>query len=461
MAADKAVPPSRFGPLLTALRATSRAELVVGVGLLLVVSATFATPSLVGLDSPKAAAASYMAAEAHADGAALTAASDIRADLAGSADATLLDQRAIKAALAEPGTRPSSIQVSEPHVDGNSASAEVTYREGDATRHARLSLERVFPLLRLHGVWKVKVQPALVTLQVPAAAGDLTVDGIPVHLPTGRSATLALFPGRHLFSSTGPGLLVAQTVGGDFTAATPSGQTVPLKLTTPGAAAAAKAVAAAFAACSGEATAGPSACPQTFTGFGAPTLTWTLVGDPFGGASLKADPSSGIVTVLGHFQMVANADYAGRVAHRASSGGYMVQLQPSAGSFRAGPISAHDVPADSRPLEATDQAILASVGAALTNCARSTQANPPDCPQSIAGEGTNIQWTVQGDPVADAQVVFDGDLASFKVTGTLHLTLDYDSQFFGFTRHLTDALSFPYLADVYWDGHQPVVVTIR
>jgi hypothetical protein len=445
--------------LIEALRGSPRRELAIGVALLVAAVGGFAGPAVLGLDSPAVAAQAYISGLARSDASMVAGASEVRMDLAGPVDATLLDEHALGSALANQVGRPTSIHISDPTVDGNLASVQASYRIGDTTRHLTLNLERVFPILRLHGAWKVRVVPALLQVAVPPAAGDLTVDGISVRLPTGKAALVAVFPGDHIISTTGGSLIAGQSV--PLVAAGPSTQkAIALKLTPAGVVAAAKAVSAAFASCSGQTSPAPAGCPQTYSGQGSSSLSWTLVGDPNSGAALKVDPTTGFVQLFGHYQMVATSGDGDQVAHRPSSGGYALQLQPAGATFKSGPITSATVPAATRPAAAADQPMLDLVRAALAKCGRMTVASPPDCPQTIGRSATNVSWSLQGDPMTGSAVSFDPEIESFLVAGRVTLGYQYDTSLLGIALHNEGVSEYPFTAHLFWDGKQPILVTI-
>lgn len=62
----------------------------------------------------------------------------------------------------------------------------------------------------------------------------------------------------------------------------------------------------AFTACAATASASPADCPQTLVLVVANLSSWTLNGDPLADATVAFDPSTGVITVSGTFQMTAN-----------------------------------------------------------------------------------------------------------------------------------------------------------
>ena len=461
----------RRGKTTDASQGSSRVEVAVTAVLIVASAATFLGPASLGDDGPKPVTQAYLSGELRADAAAVNSATNIHTDRAGSADSSLLDERALRAALANQVSPPSSIQVGEPKVTGNVASLDVAYRAGDATQHIKLTLDRVFPLLRLHGIWKVRVEPSFLRVQVPPAAGDVTVDGLAVHVPAGRPATIAVLPGQHLLSTTGGALIAGEsdpycppTKACRWLGIDPAGsaqqQRIGLKLTPAGMAAAAKAVTAAFASCSGPAAPGPTACPQTFAGFGASSISWSLVGDPNSDAQLGVDAATGAVQVFGQYRMIATADYGIGVSHEPSGGAYSLLLKPAGTAFTPGPIASATLPLANRPAAATDQGMFDVVRAALAKCAQMTVASPPDCPQTVNANASNVSWSIQGDPMAGSAVAFDPATDSFQVAGRMTLRYQYDSSLLGIALHNDGVSDYPFTAHLFWDGQQPILVTI-
>ena len=439
----------------TIRRGSSRQEALVTLGLLVAAIVGFGAPATFGTDSPRSAAVAYLSAASRADAAGMLEASDVRPELAGKVDASLLDEAALKEALPTLMGKPADVQVGEPSPT-DPVSVAASYRVADATHQVRLTLDKVFIPLRVHPVWKVRVLPAVFSAQVAAAAGDLTVDGRRVPGSAGKSVSVAVFPGLHVLSTTGGPLMVGE--GSPYDTASTSGlpATVFLKLTPLGDTAVHEAVNAAFKGC----TTGSSSCSPEALGAGSkPTLT--LVGDPLNGATDKPDPI-GVVNVFGHFHFVETVGSGVDTRHLPVSGGYSLKLRPSGNGFTPGPPSPYATVSPAiRPVGAGDQAILDAVRPALVTCAAAMVAKPADCPQTINANATDVQWTLQGDPLAGATVTFDPDADLFKVAGRLTMGVSYNSSLLGIGLHTDSSAIFPFTADLFWDGSKPVLVTIQ
>lgn len=435
-------------------RGGSRPERLATLALVLVAVVGFTIPEAWGQDDPRTAVQAYLAAAARGDAGAMLAASDVRTDLIGKVDVALLDQAALKAALPTLLGNPTSISVG-PASSTLPVSVGASYRAGDATHQVRLTLDRVFPLLRIHAAWKVKVVPAVLKTQVPAAAGDLTVDGRRVAGSAGKPMTIAVFPGQHVLSVSGGELLADQ--GSPYDSEVPSlaNGVVALRLTPAGEAASAKAVVASFATC----VASRSNCAPEDFGAGTQAAL-QLVGDPSSGTAVKPD-STGAVIVVGHVQLIETVGSGTLATHSPVGGGYVLKLTPSGDHFTAGSISYQpSAPGATRPAGATDQAILGVVGPALQKCIATAEANPPDCPQAVYASASNVQWTLQGDPLAGATLSFDPSLSLFKVQGRMTVGLSYDSSILGVGLHNDTSEVVPYTAELFWDGQKPVLVAI-
>jgi hypothetical protein len=101
------------------------------------------------------------------------------------------------------------------------------------------------------------------------------------------------------------------------------------------------------------------------------------------------------------------------------------------------------------------------VKAALVECAASTVSSPPRCPQDLFQSGTNVHWTLVGDPVADAKVASDASTGIFFVTGKIQTTVSYDNEILGFVTHYNEHFNYSYRAPVVWDGTRAVVYGIK
>ena len=63
--------------------------------------------------------------------------------------------------------------------------------------------------------------------------------------------------------------------------------------------------------------------------------------------------------------------------------------------------------------------------------------------------------------MSGAAVTFDGAASVFHVVGQVNMVVDYDQTILGTNMHSSDSVHSKYQAEIFWDGSQPVVVTIR
>ena len=63
--------------------------------------------------------------------------------------------------------------------------------------------------------------------------------------------------------------------------------------------------------------------------------------------------------------------------------------------------------------------------------------------------------------MSGAAVTFDGAASVFHVVGQVNMVVDYDQTILGTNMHSSDPVHSKYQADLFWDGAQPVLVTIR
>ncbi len=175
---------------------------------------------------------------------------------------------------------------------------------------------------------------------------------------------------------------------------------------------------------------------------------------------VAVDSSSNLVA-SGHFQMVFNYQEAGvdGTVHKVSAGAYQALLNLAPDDITAGSIkAANGLPAVARPAAATDEAAEAIVAKALTTCASVASGNPGACPQLfIFPNASSFHWTLVTDPLMTARVSYDSDTALFTVQGSFEMKLTYKINGYSYS---TYSNTTTYLAYLFWDGQQLVLVTI-
>jgi hypothetical protein len=166
--------------------------------------------------------------------------------------------------------------------------------------------------------------------------------------------------------------------------------------------------------------------------------------------SYSFDPT-GQFFAEGHYQMILTTTANGtRVAE---GGPFYVFLDAAGDSFEVTKMYADlagGVPPAARPQAATDQLVLASLRPLFQACAASTDSSPVNCPQFTLD--LSATWALNGDPLAGAQVTFDGDHGYFAITGNCSFTE---------TGRYPKTAAGQYVAYVFWDGSTPVPVKIR
>jgi hypothetical protein len=90
------------------------------------------------------------------------------------------------------------------------------------------------------------------------------------------------------------------------------------------------------------------------------------------------------------------------------------------------------VPLFAHPAAVANSAVLTAVQTGFQACAISvavaTDPNIANCPQSnaVVGSGTNLQWSLVGDPLNSARLAFDGIRGDFTVTGSYAMQVTFD-----------------------------------
>jgi hypothetical protein len=147
-------------------------------------------------------------------------------------------------------------------------------------------------------------------------------------------------------------------------------------------------------------------------------------------------------------------------------GGYSAVLSQSGSVFNVESLSGStSAPPLTRPVAATDSAVLLAVQTALAACITSTQPNPDNCPEGLsvglASPSTAVHWSWDSDPMAGAKVAFDGQTGILSVTGSYAASGAYDQSLLGTASSRTSRSSGTYEAQVIYDtsGLRAVAVT--
>ena len=435
----------------------------------LVVGSVLATAGVVnglGLYSPEGSVKAYFAALERGDSArawSLVLISEPRAK----ADASLLSEAAFRAAVQAEKQRFPGLRVGAASLDAGQASVPVTYSPNQQLS-VKLQRQPGWYLTAYSAPWRLLVDAGTVTVAAPTGASSLTVDGQQVSVSLSKPVGLALVPMAHLIAFGGSAMLEPQTQTVDVISGAPTSiPAVNPKLTAAATQKTTAAVAAAFARCAGATSRAPDGCPQTGNpSFESYAIAWQLVGDPTAGLTISTDSQQQTVAT-GHYQMIMTAGSDPSTAsHQTVGGAYSAVLEISATDVQVKSIapSSGIKPLD-RPAAATDEAAKQLVSAALTKCAAATVISPPDCPQqdlyqSVGGQLQNIHWQLSGDPLANAQVSFDGATSVISVSGSFSMRVDYDFVDIGRIHHSERSTSSHYIAELFWDGSALQLITI-
>jgi hypothetical protein len=372
----------------------------------------------------------------------------------------LTDQAAFNAALsaARPDIR--SFAVTDSHsVDTSTAAVTVSYEIAGGTKEATFAVKRSSQNnLLVYPGWQAVVTPVVLQLTVPAGSGGVQVDGKAVAV-SGKTS-IAVLPMAHKIRFPGTLMVESKTVAVDSFSAGPQAVVYQPSLTLTGVSKATAAIKAAFANCIRQTGLQPEGCPQVAKSSVVSTGQWQLIGDPTQGVIFSVDTNTNLVGT-GHYQMVFDYQQRGidGTAHKTSAGGYQAILNLASEDVLVTSIkSATGLPALVRPAAATDTTIEAIVAKALTACASVTSGNPGSCPQLfIFPNASDFHWTLVTDPLLNARVTYDSTSGLFMVRGAFQMKLDYKVNGYRFS---TYSNSTTYLAYLFWDGEQLVLVTI-
>jgi hypothetical protein len=306
--------------------------------------------------------------------------------------------------------------------------------------------------------WQLVLTPVVVQVAVPAGSGGVLIDGKEVAISA--KGKVAVLPLAHQVRFPGTVVVQTQTVSFDAFSSQPPDVTYQPTLTSAGLEKATAAIKSAFAACTTQTGLRPDGCPQAVSGVVVNSGQWRLIGDPSQGITFSVDSGANMVG-NGRFQMVFDYHESGTdgTIHRPSAGGYQATLSLASDSITVGAITKTlGLPPIPRPAAATDEAVQAIVAKALTACAAVRSGNPGACPQLFIFPGaSDFRWTLVTDPLTLAHVNYDSDAGLFTMRGSFDMKLNYKLNGYPYT---TYSNTTTYIAYLFWDGQQLVLVTI-
>ena len=342
--------------------------------------------------------------------------------------------------------------------DSSAAVVSVSVDTSSGTKDATFNVRRSSSNnLVIYPGWRVVVMPVVLQLELPAGAGGVSIDG--QTLAVSGSATAAVLPIRHQVIFLGTSMVKPQTAEVDGFAGGSQKVTYAPTMTEAGAAKATSAVKAAFATCAQSASGRPQGCPQAISSAITASGQWRIIGDPSQSLAFAVD--SGAMVATGHFQMVFDYSQDGvyGAIHKPSAGGFAAVLSLSNDNIAVSKIQpATGLPGVPRPAAATDQAAEAVVAPALKACASISAGNIGACPQLfIFPDSSAFQWTLVTDPLLDARVGYVPDTGVFTVRGDFQMKLNYKIRGSAYTTYSNNTT---YVAYLFWDGNQLVLITI-
>ncbi|MHB8614117.1 MAG: hypothetical protein ACYDAL_17095 [Candidatus Dormibacteraceae bacterium] len=375
--------------------------------------------------------------------------------------ATVADRNALQAALAagRPDIKDFTV-TSTNQLDSTTTAVEVTYDTSAGSKQAKFLVQRSGQThLGIYPVWHLVITPTILEITLPKGTSGVSIDGKAVALPQGTSS-IAVLPVAHKLQFNGTAVLSAQAVSVDAFHSLAQSVTYAPSLTSDGLAKTKAAINAYFAACTKQTSLSPAGCPQGESNGFVSSGQWQLVGDPTQDLAIGFDKNLNPVGT-GHFQMVIayqEDGYTGTL-HDASSGGYSAGLVLTSSDVTVTSITSDSGLAGlQRPTAATDQAAKDLVAKAFAQCAAARAAAQADCPQGLAfPDVTNVSWSLTGDPLSAATVIFDPQSGLFTVQGTFTMTTQYYVQGYPYSR---PSYNTTYKAYLLWDGQALRLVTI-
>lgn len=444
-------------------RLGAREELIAGIALGLLASGGLAFTLVTNQGTPAGAALAYMAAVDRADTAYVWTHSmiDSSATRGLILNASLLDRTALAAQLAASAHTRSGFKVQDVHFDNQYTKVTLAFTSASGHSSASLEMRGEAP-----HQWSVVLRPSGIRLLLPPGEVTASLDG---HQLANRAA-VAILPGLHKISlppsdryEAFTGQVEADSALPDLTVVSFAG----VHLTSGGITEADQAVASAFGACARSTQLSVQGCPQVLPeeDVAKGNVTWTVLGDPLAGSSVRIDDKTSDIEVTGHFLMELSYDSQAHHSARQLGVGspYAARLTLDGAALTVlefGDASA--VPDLPRP-DATDSQVLAALRAQFDACLKLQVAGSAGCPQSVAAfYASNLVWHENSDPLQGATLVWDGHRGIFTVAGTFNFSVEYDSTPpFSPTRHYQDHSSGQYVADLYWDGSKVVFVGLE
>ena len=372
----------------------------------------------------------------------------------------LTDQAAFNAALSAARPDIKSFVVTDSHsVAASTAAVTVSYGTVGGTKEATFTVKRSSQNnLLIYPGWQVVVTPVVLQVDLPTGSGGVEIDGKAVAI-IGKTS-IAVLPMAHKIRFKGTSMVQPQTAAVDSFSGGSRAVVYQPSLTSAGVEKATAAIKAAFANCIRQTGLRPDGCPQRAESSFVSSGQWQLIGDPTQTVTFSVDSSTSLVG-SGHYQMVFDYQEKGMdgTAHQPSGGAYQAILNLANQDVAVASIkAATGLPSLVRPAAATDEAVEAIVAKALTACASVTSGNPGSCPQQyFFPTASDFHWTLLTDPLLNARVSFDSNSGLFTVKSAFQMKVTYKIRGYPYTSYSS---STTYLAYLFWDGQQLILVTI-
>ncbi len=435
-----------------------RYQVAAALIVVVVIAAFFVNNYLVRQYSPEGAVRQYLGALQSGDSS--TAWRLIQVTSGDPAAVKLTDRSALEASLANgrPDIKSFAITATTA-VNASTSAVTFTYETSGGAKDGRFLVKRSAQNnLQIYPGWQLVVKPVDLQVSLPTGSGGVVIDRKTVAID-GKSV-VAVLPLAHQLRFPGTRMVEAKTVAVDAFASQGAAVSYSPNLTPVGLEKATAAVKSAFANCVARTGLRPDGCPQAVNSSVVSFGQWQLVGDPSQNLAFSLDTDANLVGV-GHFQMVFTYQERGvsGPAHMVAGGGFNAVLNLAADDISVSSIkSAAGLPAIAQPAAATDQAVLAIVSQALKACASVRAANPGACPQSFYfPNSSDFRWTLVTDPLLNARVAFEPATGLFTVKGSFAMKLNYKINGYPYT---TYSNTTDYIAYLFWDGQQLVLVTI-
>jgi hypothetical protein len=437
-----------------------RAKIVTAVGIVAIVALVGVNIYLASATTAQAAASAYEQAVGNNDASAIWSHLQVREPATlgfqqPQALPRLLSQNDLKAMLSLPqNAHQARTNIAAGNIiqTADNATVQVSFQQQGQSASETLTMVRDNSQHQFlfYPVWKVAVVPGVVSVNLPARGARIAIDG--TQLPPDAGAAYVL-PGTHKVTLLPSGPFAAtDTIAVVGSQAPAQVSFKNMQLTSEAKTAAATTVKNYFTSCL-QTTNGFGSCPQRLNEYVTSPIQWQLVGDPTTSLNVSVEPNSQSILATGHFLMTASFSSDAGPVHRVSGGAYCLPVAWNGQSFEVQNTGFGFGCQQIAPLPnpgANQTSLLAAAQAGWQSCLKATVLNPPDCPASGYGyQPTNVKWTSTTDPMAGAQVSWDGVAGVYKVTGNYSLLVKYDDAF-GSSR--SNNLSGSYTAVVTWDG---------